>query len=52
VSKATEAKARPGLKQLTPNEKALVAKMKAGIRELWTQLLSRNKWTPQPPKNR
>lgn len=52
MSKATEARAKPGLKKLTPYEKDLVAKMKAGVRELWTQLLSRNKWTPQPPKSK
>jgi hypothetical protein len=46
MSKATEAKAKPGLKQLTPYEKAMVDKMKAGVKAMWLSLLGRNKWRP------
>lgn len=41
-----EARAKPGLKNLTPLESALVSKMQAGIKALWIELLSRNKWRP------
>jgi hypothetical protein len=49
ASTPQEARAKPGLKKLTPLESALVSKMRAGIKALWTELLSRNKWTHQPP---
>lgn len=44
MSKADEARARPGLKMLTPYEKALIAKMTKADRERWAGLLARNKW--------
>lgn len=46
MSKATEAKAKPGKKMLTPYEKAMVEKMKAGVKAMWEALLMRNKWRP------
>jgi len=46
MSKAKEARAKPGLKRLTPYEKAMVDKMKAGVKAMWEALLLRNKWRP------
>ena len=44
MSRATEAKARPGLKLLTPWEKQVVDRMTKADRERWTALFARNKW--------
>lgn len=46
MSKATEARAKPGLKKLTPHEQVVVDRMKAGMKAMWTALLERNKWRP------
>ena len=35
---------RPGLKQLTPLEQALVKRMTADYKKAWEALLLRNKW--------
>jgi len=35
---------KPGLKQLTPVEKALVGRMTANYKKAWEALLLRNKW--------
>lgn len=35
---------RPGLKQLTPSERALVDRMSAQYRKAWEALLLRNRW--------
>ena len=45
-----KAKARPGLKQLTPWEQALVERMSASSRAMWQDLLARNRWQPAPEK--
>lgn len=52
MSKATEAKARPGLKQLTPWEHALVNRMAADCRAMWRELFARNRWKPAPAKGK
>ena len=39
-----EARAKPGLKLLTPLEKAAVERMNKADRERWAGLLLRNKW--------
>jgi hypothetical protein len=46
MTEAEKARANPGLKQLTPYEKALVARMYKADRDRWTDLFARNKWTP------
>ena len=49
MSKATDARAHPGLKILTPWEEALVKRMSAQDRERWRDLFSRNQWKPAEP---
>lgn len=49
MSKATEARARPGLKGLTPWEQALVERTRAQDLARWAELFARNKWAPADP---
>ena len=49
MSKATDARARPGLKILTPWEEALVKRMTGRDRDRWRDLFARNKWAPADP---
>jgi hypothetical protein len=44
-----EARAKPGLKLVTPWEKELIDHQIKEHRERWASLYARNKWTPQPP---
>jgi hypothetical protein len=40
---------KPSLKLLTPDEKKVMDKTMAEIREMWKSLYAKNKWKPQDP---
>mgnify|MGYP006286135887 CR=1 FL=1 len=43
---SAEARAKPGLKMLTPIEKKIVETRASSDRERWAKLYERNKWRP------
>lgn len=48
IQKRRPERLKPGLKQLTPDERKIITTETKRISEMWKSLYSRNKWKPQP----